>query len=350
MDGHSPKQAPKLPPSTINHHHTHTLFAFVATTIKHSSNHSFYKKMIFRFFQGASSGGGKMRRYLKFQQAMSKKRWFELDRERNGPIALFDFSDRDDAIDVALVDEGAKKGGWRISDDSTIGGHSRGYLQLIRNTEDYQRIGRGEEPVSLSELIEKGEINPNDYNDNEIDDDDGEEGEGEERESSEFVPFARWNGTIDTRIHENSDVQRSGFCAIRSPEFPFGGADLGGRYNGLEIMCRSDGRPYSLNLKVDTFIEEDVFQTFINIPATIEPGAEICPDTGGKFDRVVLLFQHFIVTSGGRMRATQRDLDNRVQIQSIGFTLMDGVDGDFQFDLARIRAVNFDERGVIHNS
>eukprot|EP00980_Cylindrotheca_fusiformis_P031731 scaffold26875_cov122-Cylindrotheca_fusiformis.AAC.1 len=276
-----------------------------------------------------------MRRYLKFQQAMSKKRWFEVDRERNGPIALFDFSDKDDAIDAALIDEGSKKGGWRISDDSTIGGYSKGKFQLITTSQDYQCVMKGEEPTSLLELIETGKLDPEErtFQAHELD----EEGDTSST-PDKFVPFVRWNGTIDTRINESSGVQRSGFCAIRSPEFPFGGADLGGRYNGLEIMCRSDGRPYSVNLKVDTFIPEDIFQTFINIPPTIEPGSEICPETGGKFDRVVLLFQHFIVTSGGRMRATQRDLDNRVRIESIGFTLMDGVDGDFQFDLARIRA------------
>ena len=148
-------------------------------------------------------------------------------------------------------------------------------------------------------------------------------------------------------MNKESKVLRSGFCTVLSPEFPFSGVDLGGRYNGLEIMCRSDGRPYSFNLKIESYIPDDLFQCFINIPPTVEPGTEICPTTGGKFDRVVLLFQHFIVTGGGRMRATQRELDNSVKIQAIGLTLMDGVDGEFQFDLARIRAVNYDASGVV---
>jgi hypothetical protein len=177
--------------------------------------------------------------------------------------------------------------------------------------------------------------------------------EDEEEEGKvSFVPFSRWKGAIDTRVNNQDDerITRSGFCAIRSPEFPFSGADLGGRYNGVEIMCRSDGRPYSLNMRLESFIPDDVYQCFINIPPTIPPGNEICAETGGRFDKVVLLFQDFIVTSGGRMKVTHRELDNRVKVESIGFTLIDGVDGDFQFDLARIRAVNFDERGVIGNA
>lgn len=322
--------------------------------------------MIFKFLTGGVSGGGKARRWFKFQQCMSRKRWFELDREKNGPIALFDFAEFNDAVDAALIDEGPSKGGWRISDDSTIGGYSRGKFQLIRTPQDYQQAMQGKEAESLLEMLKKGEINEKDYNDTYKHDDDDDDDEVNEidrededektlvsdhvQETKKFIPFVRWSGTINTRIAENSEVQRSGFCAIRSPEFPFGGADLGGRYNALEILCRSDGRPYSLNLKVDTFIPDDIFQTFINVPPTYEPDdPAICSDTGGRFDRVVLLFQHFIVTSGGRMRANQRDLDNSVRIQSIGLTLMDGVDGDFQFDLARIRAVNYDERGIVYN-
>ena len=65
--------------------------------------------------------------------------------------------------------------------------------------------------------------------------------------------------------------------------------------------------------------------------------------TEDTFDRVVVLFQqHFIVTGRGRPRTTQRQLDQRIHIQS-----MDGMDGPFVFDLARIRAVNYDDGGVV---
>jgi hypothetical protein len=56
-----------------------------------------------------------------------------------------------------------------------------------------------------------------------------------------------------------------------------------------------------------------------------------------------------MVTSGGKLRTTQRSLDNRVKIQSIGFTVgaYDNTDGPFVLDIARIRAVNYDDDGVI---
>jgi hypothetical protein len=296
-----------------------------------------------RFFPATSSGpsNNSMKRWWRFQQTINKKRWFEMDRELNGPITLWDFATIEDAQDAAMVDETSKRGGWRISDDSVIGGYSRATLELIQTPQDYQRVLRGERSLSMEDPTRIREILASRTEDGTL-------------VPPAFTPFVRWKGAIDTRVNQDTNanmenagknVVRSGFCAIRSPEFPYGGADLGGRYNGLEFTCRSDGRPYSINLKCESFIENDMFQCFIAIPPTAEP--EPNDPSGGPFDHVVLLFHHFSVTSGGRMRSTQRVLDDSIKIQSIGFTLMDGVDGDFQFDLARIRAINYDENGVI---
>jgi len=327
----------------------------------------------------APDKGNQMRRWLRFQQAMSRKRWFELDREKNGPITLFDFSTMEDAAD-ALANENNKNNNnknrniWRTVDDSIIGGFSRAKMKLVRTSEDYNRIMNEQKPISMSLREDDPNIcisaigpiaGNNDANknstvssrndddicienfDNDKNKDRSNKQDSYNTEDDTFVPFVRWKGTIDTRVNKKNKVQRSGFCTIMSPDFPMSGVDLEGRYNGLEIMCRSDGRPYSLNLKVESFILDDLFQCFISIPETIKNGSEICTTTGGKFDRVVLLFQHFTVTAGGRLRARQRNLDNNVKIQSIGITLMDGADGNFEFDLSRIRAVNYDETGVI---
>jgi hypothetical protein len=296
-------------------------------------------------------GGNQMKRWIKFQQTMNKKRWFEIDREKNGPISLYDFSRLEDAVDAALVEEHSdNKAVWRTTNDSIIGGYSRARMQFVRTSDDYKKIMNGQESTPFSEWGENHEQeNDNHETQNYIGDDDNEKYNEDDDDNADkiFMPFIRWKGAIDTRVNKEKKVQRSGFCTIFSPEFPVGGVDLGGRYNGIEIMCRSDGRPYSLNLKVESFIADDLFQCFINIPPTIAPGSQICQVTGGKFDRVVFLFHHFVATAGGKLRATQRILDNSIKIQSIGITLMDGADGDFEFDLSRIRAVNFGETGVI---
>jgi len=241
-----------------------------------------------------------------------------------GPITLFDFANPDDAADAIKASTGPTKGGWRISDDEVIGGFSRGNMSLIATSEDFQRYKRGEELLYSLEGDSPSETDKN-----------------------AFTPFIRWNGTLDTNIGETSKVQRSGFCAIRAPQFPFSGVNLSARYNALEFTCRTDGRMYTACITISSYFPDDMYQGDIDIEPTHKPGVFINNETGGKFSRVILPFRSFAVTSAGREREIQRRLDGGVRLETIGITLMDGVDGDFEFDLARIRAVNYFDGEVL---
>lgn len=257
--------------------------------------------------------------YMKFREEMFRKN-FEKLAAKSSPVTLYDLSRHDDAVDASMAEKGPKDG-WRISDDGVIGGYSRGKVDMIRTSADYKRWMKGEE---LQDVLRK--LDEEEYEDDDID----------------FTPFLRWSGKTDTTIGLTSDAQRSGFCAIRATEYPYGGANLQGLYNALEIVCRTDGRTYTVNLQVSSFFPGDMYQGYINLPPTHPDKSKICPDTGGGFERLVLPFNKFALTAYGRMREIQRELDNNVEVQHVGFTIMDGQDGDFQFDLSRIRAVNFD--------
>ena len=254
-----------------------------------------------------SKAGGGSRRWLRLKTELFKK---ATDGEHifKGPVTLFDFGLFDDAYDASIVEESSKKGGWRISDDEVIGGFSRGKMNLIRAEEDLTRVANGETIAPLPESPRQEDRKP---------------------DAEDFTPFIRWHGTLDTRIGQDSKAQRSGFCAVRSPEFPYGACNLATRYNALEFLVRTDGRPYTVNLKVTSFFPDDLYQNFIRIPPN------------NDFVRVILPFRDFLHTSVGRVREVQRILDGSIQVENIGLTLMDGKDGDFQFDLARIRAINY---------
>ena len=265
-------------------------------------------------------GGGAVRRWIKVNKQLFQKST-DADHILKGPITLFDFSNPDDAADAIKASTGPTKGGWRVSDDEVIGGFSRGNMTLIATSRDFQSYKRGEELLYLSE---------------------GDDAMSKtDDETNAFTPFIRWNGTLDTNIGETSKVQRSGFVAIRAPQFPFSGVNLSARYNALEFTCRTDGRMYTVCLTVSSYLPDDMYQGVIDAEPTHQPGSFINKETGGKFSRVILPFRSFALTSAGREREMQRRLDGGVRLETIGITLMDGVDGDFQFDLARIRAVNY---------
>lgn len=252
------------------------------------------------------------------------------------PLSLFDFYRNDDAVDAKEIEFGPSKGGWRLSDDGVIGGHSSGSAMFL-------------DPLS-QHSSDSSDFKDDDNND-------------------KAIPFIRWNGNIDTTIGKNSRVKRSGFCAIRSPDCslpPFSyGVPFRENYNALEIRCRTDGRFYTVNLKVSTYMEDDLYQGFISVkPEDVPSSSSVESNVGSNCDdglfagsstnrsdwiTVIMPFRDFILTSGGREREQQRDLDGAITFQHLGFTLMDETNGPFQFDIGRIRAVNYDDGKILND-
>ena len=273
-------------------------------------------------------GGGSMRRFIKIKRSLLEQRWLDRPKVTSPgynlqPLTLFDFSRHDDAVDAMNSDISGRKGGWRCSDDETIGGYSGATLKFIRSRKDLvlhtsQSLGLYANSSADTPTLQTEELMIADEPD--------------------FIPFLRFEGIIDTTLPDGVKAKRSGFCAIRSPEFVLGGADLGDFYNALEIKCRPDARNYTVNLGVHTFFPDDLYQGFITQP---QPQIPVQNNDDGEWNTLILPFKEFILTALGRKREVQRKLDGGISIKHIGITLADGVDGDFEFDLARIRAVNY---------
>lgn len=264
--------------------------------------------MVFRWIL-PKEGGGQVRRYLRFRRAILDRALRSNDTYPCPPITLFDFARHDDAVDAAKVQE-RNRDAWRISDDRVIGGFSESLATLIHEAQE------ANEEASAGDPALTGEDTP---------------------------PFLRWTGALDTTVGLRSNAQRSGFAALRSPEFPLDGANLQGLYNALEITCRSDGRLYTVNLKVSSSIPDDIYQGNIK-SSLVELDSQ--GQLAGPFETLTMPFGAFRLTSMGREREVFRELDDKICIESIGLALMDGKNGDFRFDLARIRAVNLYEGKV----
>lgn len=260
------------------------------------------------------------------------------------PTTLFDFSRPIDADDASYATSekhnlySYKSHLWKLSDDETIGGLSRGKMKFVQPT----ATTNNKSPESLEEDVTEEKI----------------------------PPFIRWHGTTNTFVskkvspQEGSnlnmsqrrvEVNRSGFCYLRLPEFIFGGANIGDLYNALEITCRSDGRTYLLCLKVESYFNDDIYQGFINIPSSFltkrdeeipdyyYPSSETTKDNNeieststdsvaeeletenenAEFQTLILPFQNFVLTTAGREKEIQRKLDGNIRIEHIGLILSD---------------------------
>lgn len=285
--------------------------------------------MVYRYLFPAR-GGGWARRYWQYRQQLASSEWYTSDGIPMPPVTLFDFTREIDRADASAI-SGKDSDGWRISDDQVIGGFSTSNAALIRTTNCWRRhIDEG--ITDSKEQLSNEELN------------------------STMTPYLRWYGNLDTTLGLESKAQRSGFCALRSPEFPFEGANLQGLFECLEIQCRESTpicklnkgeevqeRMYTVNVKVSSSVIDDIYQGHLALETG--HGHEDDPQPLLTF---LLPFRNLQLTAGGRDREYSRRLDDSVKIESIGFVLMDGIDGNFSFDFARARAVNRSEDGSVY--
>jgi Complex I intermediate-associated protein 30 (CIA30) len=298
--------------------------------------------MLYRYFLPAH-GGGWLRRYWQYRLQIVALEWRTSDGQPLPPLTIFDFARPIDSADASNVST-KNTDGWRVSDDRVIGGFSTSSATLLRARHEWTKhLDSSQQPAtsvegSSEDSLDDGEISP--------------------------VPFLRWYGHVDTTVGLASKAHRSGFCALRSPEFSFDGANLRGLYNSLEIQCRESSnvtadtkqdddneafnRMYTVNLKVASSMPEDIYQGQLSFDRIAHSSATYIENQDAGFQTFVLPFDDFHLTARGRDREFNRQLDDNVKIESIGFVLMDGINGSFQLDLARIRAVNRLEDGSVY--
>ena len=138
---------------------------------------------------------------------------------------------------------------------------------------------------------------------------------------------AAFTGFTSLELPAGGETTRMGFCAVRSSPWPDHELVDCDDYGALEVCLRTDGRTYSINLDVDSFFTGELFQGFLTLPASPE------------WRTVVLPFEKFVLTRGGRFTERQRHLDRR-QVRALGFGITDGTHGPFRLELRHVRAVD----------
>ena len=322
-----------------------------------------------------------------------------MDKVHKGPLTLFDFQRDHDIDDVRRFtkDKAYKPSskGWKLASDNVIGGFSDAQISLLHS---FHNVSKSEEVGG--DVVDVVDTDNQLKSDSDV---------SKSKLSVPFVRWYGTISTKLPKNHNKNAshrnyVDRSGYCYIRLPEFIPNGIPLRNKYNALELTCRTDGRLYTVNLKASTLIPDDLYQGFLKIPSsftnsnsetsinsetskTSKPSMmnefnDYATDINNEkdddsknnnkleskeiqsndddndnddndnepdpaFETLVLEFKDFILTAGGRPREYQRTLDGDITINHIGFLLADGNDGDFKFDIAKVRVVNISKDGTI---
>ena len=127
---------------------------------------------------------------------------------------------------------------------------------------------------------------------------------------------------IGLRFSGNVSLENDGgFASIRSEAAVY---DLG-RYSGLKLRIRGDGKTYKLSLRTDVFYDGVSYQ------------AEFTTEAGAWQD-IELPFDAFVPTHHGLKLTTVAPMDT-ADVKSFGIFIADKQKGPFQLDIAWIKGV-----------
>ncbi|XP_008300919.1 complex I intermediate-associated protein 30, mitochondrial [Stegastes partitus] len=135
------------------------------------------------------------------------------------------------------------------------------------------------------------------------------------------------HGNLSSVPPRDGETRYSGYCTMRSkqPRAAFNRKQHynWSNFNTLHLRIRGDGRPWMINLSVDTYFEhnkDDIYSYFLFTRG------------GPYWQDVKIPFSKFFFSSRGRIQDNQHPiwLD---KISTIGFTLGDKADGPFQLEI-----------------
>eukprot|EP01084_Bolivina_argentea_P132160 233211_1 len=165
-------------------------------------------------------------------------------------------------------------GSWKVADDQEVGGKSHCSF-------DWVRASPGEIPIL--DQSEKGV----------------DMGQG----------FARFSGVVTNSSRRSGSTAKIGFCGCRGPRWSPGAPVRD--YEGIAMKVRTDGRPYTLQIKARTFFSD--FQGGFYT-------ASLSPLPKNEWVFMSVPFDGLILKTGTRHHYTQFELD-QPELQSIGLSL-----------------------------
>eukprot|EP01104_Vermistella_antarctica_P008779 TRINITY_DN2224_c0_g1_i2.p1 TRINITY_DN2224_c0_g1~~TRINITY_DN2224_c0_g1_i2.p1 ORF type:complete len:292 (+),score=42.79 TRINITY_DN2224_c0_g1_i2:184-1059(+) len=125
-------------------------------------------------------------------------------------------------------------------------------------------------------------------------------------------------------------MKKSGYAAIISPHWdPPKAID---EYNAIELVVRSDGRPYFFSMKPDTFFMDDIYQTPFATPKN-------------EWTRVIIPYDRFYLTQRNLVDESFPEMDeaDSRRIVYFGIMMAQRKDGPFKLELKRARAIIIDD-------